>query len=125
MPKAFSILARRYCSSSVLKARSRQYGSGISGRSGTSIITSRFMIFVVRKMISDMQTMDGTYGRGVADLLPADVALYGVNRGGYRATPIPACDKLRVELPALSDKVFSMIPMLEAGVRAVFDTLPV
>jgi hypothetical protein len=43
-----------------------------------------------------------------------------VNLGGYRPTPIPAGDKLRVELPALSDKVFSMIPMLEAGVQATW-----
>lgn len=71
-------------------------------------------------VISDMQTMDGTYGHGVGQVVPADVALYGVNLGGYRSTPVPAGDTLRFEFPAISDKTFKLVPLLEAGRSATF-----
>lgn len=65
-------------------------------------------------VISDMQTQDG-YGRGLGDVVPANVALYGVNLGGYRPTVVPAGDALRFEFPALGDAAFSMVPLLERG----------
>lgn len=68
-------------------------------------------------VISDMQTMDGTYGHGVGHVVPANVALYGVNLGGYRPTPVPAGASMRFEFPALSDATFKMMPLLEAGAR--------
>jgi len=70
-------------------------------------------------VISDMQTQDG-YGRGLGDVVPANVALYGVNLGGYRPTVIPAGDKARFEFPALSDKMFKMVPLLESGRSATW-----
>jgi hypothetical protein len=66
-------------------------------------------------VISDMQTQDGSAGYGLGDVVPSNVALYGVNLGGYRPTVVPAGDKARFEFPALSDKMFKMVPLLESG----------
>ena len=71
-------------------------------------------------VISDMQTQDGQFGRGLGDIVPAGVALFGVNLGGYRPTVIPAGDRLRFEFPALSDKTFKMVPLLEARKSATW-----
>jgi hypothetical protein len=62
-------------------------------------------------VISDMQTMDF----GVTSAVPRDVALYGFNLGGYRATAFDAGSTNRVELGGLTDSTFRMIPLIEAG----------
>ncbi|WP_432830313.1 TROVE domain-containing protein [Dactylosporangium sp. CA-092794] len=61
-------------------------------------------------IISDMQTMD----RGVTDVVPKSIPLYGFNLGGYRVTAIPAVAN-RVEFGGLTDATFRMLPLIEAG----------
>lgn len=69
-------------------------------------------------IISDMQTMDGHYARGVSDAVPATVAMYGFNLGGHQATPLDAGKTNRVEFGGLTDATFRMVPLIEAGKRA-------
>jgi hypothetical protein len=68
-------------------------------------------------IISDMQTMDGTYGKGVSEAVPATVPIYGFNLGGYRHTAY-ATGAFRHEFGGLTDATFRMIPLLEAGRNA-------
>jgi hypothetical protein len=65
-------------------------------------------------VISDMQTMDGHFGTGVSESVPATVPLYGFNLGGYRPTAVPARPN-RIEFGGLTDAAFRMVPLLEAG----------
>ncbi|HWG98957.1 MAG TPA: TROVE domain-containing protein [Pilimelia sp.] len=66
-------------------------------------------------IVSDMQTMDGAYGRGVSEAVPPAVPVYGFNLGGYRPTVVPGGRPHRVELGGLTDATFRMIPLLERG----------
>jgi hypothetical protein len=65
-------------------------------------------------VVSDMQTMDGHFGTGVSQSVPATVPLYGFNLGGYRPTVVPARPN-RIEFGGLTDATFRMVPLLEAG----------
>lgn len=69
-------------------------------------------------IISDMQTMDGHYGRGVSEAVPADVPVYGFNLGGYRMAAYATGKSNRHEFGGLTDATFRMIPLLEAGKNA-------
>ncbi|MEV0392005.1 TROVE domain-containing protein [Polymorphospora rubra] len=66
-------------------------------------------------LISDMQTMDGLYGRGVGEQVPATVPLYGFNLNGYEAAAFAAGTPNRIEFGGLTDATFRMIPLIEAG----------
>jgi len=65
-------------------------------------------------IISDMQTMDGQYGRGVSEAAPANVPVYGFDLGGYQHGAI-AGGANRHEFGGLTDATFRMVPLLEAG----------
>jgi len=69
-------------------------------------------------IISDMQTMDGAYGKGVSEVVPARVPIYGFNLGGYKHTAYAAGSANRHEFGGLTDATFRMIPLLEAGKNA-------
>lgn len=71
-------------------------------------------------IVSDMQTMDGSYAHGVSTAVPATVAMYGFNLGGYKATPIEAGKTNRIEFGGLTDATFRMVPLIEAGKRATW-----
>jgi len=58
--------------------------------------------------------MDGHFGTGVSESVPATVPLYGFNLGGYRPTVVPARPN-RIEFGGLTDATFRMVPLLEAG----------
>lgn len=92
------------------------HGTEIAGSIRERLRPNHRRVFV----ISDMQTMDGTYGHGVGHVVPAGVALYGVNLGGYRPTPIRSGDELRIEFPAITDATFKLIPLIEAGRSATW-----
>jgi hypothetical protein len=66
-------------------------------------------------IISDMQTIGSSYYRGVTDIVPAHVPIYGFNLGGYQAAAIPAGSPNRIEFGGLTDATFRMIPLLESG----------
>ena len=70
-------------------------------------------------VISDMQTMDA----GVSAAVPADVALYGFNLGGYRPAAFAAGTGRRHEFGGLTDATFRMVPLLEAGRDATWPWL--
>lgn len=65
-------------------------------------------------LISDMQTMD----HGTSTAIPASVALYGFNLGGYKAAAVDAGKTNRTEFGGLTDATFRMVPLLEAGRNA-------
>ncbi len=69
-------------------------------------------------IISDMQTMSGGYGRGVDDVVPRHVPVYGFNLGGYSKAAYATGKAGRHEFGGLSDATFRMIPLLEAGRNA-------
>lgn len=69
-------------------------------------------------IISDMQTMDGAYGRGVSEAVPAQVPIYGFNLGGYQHAAFATGSANRHEFGGLTDATFRMIPLLEAGTNA-------
>jgi hypothetical protein len=63
-------------------------------------------------IISDMQSADD----GSMWAVPTDKPLYGVDLGGYGSTVIPAGQQARrYQLAGLTDAMFSMVPLLEAG----------
>lgn len=69
-------------------------------------------------IISDMQTMDGVYGSGVSEAVPANVPVYGFNLGGYKHAAYVTGSANRHEFGGLTDATFRMIPLLEAGMNA-------
>ncbi len=69
-------------------------------------------------IISDMQTMDGHFGKGVSEAVPANVPIYGFNLGGYKHTAYATGTANRHEFGGLTDATFRMIPLLEAGKNA-------
>lgn len=69
-------------------------------------------------IISDMQTMDGGYGKGVSQAVPPNVPIYGFNLGGYQHTAYATGSTNRHEFGGLTDATFRMIPLLEAGKNA-------
>jgi len=69
-------------------------------------------------IISDMQTMDGHYGHGVSEAVPAHVPVYGFNLCGYRYAAYATGSRNRHEFGGLADATFRMIPLLEAGNNA-------
>jgi len=69
-------------------------------------------------IISDMQTMDGAYGRGVSEAVPANVPIYGFNLNGYQHAAYATGSENRHEFGGLTDATFRMIPLLEAGRNA-------
>lgn len=74
-------------------------------------------------VISDTQTMIGHHAGGVTDAVPATVPLYGLNLGGYRPTAFDAGVPNRIEFGGLTDAMFRMIPLLEAGKNATWPWL--
>lgn len=64
-------------------------------------------------VISDMQTFPSA--TKVTDTLPRHTPLYGFNLGGYRPTAFDAGTPNRIEFGGLTDGVFRMIPLIEAG----------
>ncbi len=69
-------------------------------------------------IISDMQTMVDPYGHGSnpTACVPANKPVYGVNLGGYATTVIPSGQGARrFEFAGLTDAMFKMVPLLEAG----------
>lgn len=69
-------------------------------------------------IISDMQTIGGYYGRGVSDMVPRHVPIYGFNLQGYEHAAMPTGAGNRHEFGGLTDATFRMIPLLEAGRNA-------
>ncbi|HZM77518.1 MAG TPA: TROVE domain-containing protein [Candidatus Limnocylindrales bacterium] len=69
-------------------------------------------------IISDMQTMNGSFGRGVSEAVPAYVPIYGFNLGGYQFAAYATGSSNRHEFGGLTDATFRMIPLLEAGRNA-------
>ena len=69
-------------------------------------------------IISDMQTIDGAYGNGVSEAVPAQVPIYGFNLGGYKHAAYATGSANRHEFGGLTDATFRMIPLLEAGKNA-------
>lgn len=66
-------------------------------------------------LISDMQTMGGSYGQGVSESVPANVPIYGFNLGGYQHGAYAAGSGNRHEFGGLTDATFRTVPLLEAG----------
>jgi hypothetical protein len=69
-------------------------------------------------IISDMQTIGGYYGQGVADAVPRHVPIYGFNLNGYKQAAYATGKANRHEFGGLSDATFRMVPLLEAGQNA-------
>lgn len=74
-------------------------------------------------LISDMQTIGGTYGQGVSQLVPANVPIYGFNLQGYQHGAIATGSGNRHEFGGLTDATFRMLPLLEAGRDAAWPWL--
>jgi hypothetical protein len=74
-------------------------------------------------IISDMQTMDGAFGKGVSEAVPAQVPIYGFNLGGYRHGAYATGSANRHEFGGLTDATFRMLPLLEAGQNATWPWL--
>jgi hypothetical protein len=74
-------------------------------------------------IISDMQTMNGAYGRGVSAAVPVHVPIYGFNLGGYKHAAYATGSSNRHEFGGLTDATFRMIPLLEAGRNAEWSTI--
>ncbi|MET8862539.1 hypothetical protein ABZW11_06235 [Nonomuraea sp. NPDC004580] len=66
-------------------------------------------------ILSDMQTMTRSIGRGVTSAAPEHVPMYGFNLQGYRYAAMPAGRGNRHEFGGFSDSMFALIPLLEAG----------
>ncbi|GAA4464057.1 TROVE domain-containing protein [Phytohabitans houttuyneae] len=66
-------------------------------------------------VISDMQTMTGHHAGGVMQAVPRSVPLYGVNLGGYRPAAFDAGSPNRIEFGGLTDAMFRIVPLVEAG----------
>jgi hypothetical protein len=66
-------------------------------------------------VISDMQTMSGYHAGGVTQAVPQAVPLYGVNLGGYKPAAFDAGSTNRVEFGGLTDAMFGIVPLIEAG----------
>ncbi|GGM62028.1 RNA-binding protein [Thermopolyspora flexuosa] len=75
-------------------------------------------------LLTDMQTMSGRYGAGVADVVPPDVPIYGFNLTGYAPAAMPTGRRNRHELGGFSDATFRLIPLLEAGENATWPWRP-
>lgn len=78
-------------------------------------------------IISDEQTMDDATGVigdswGRTATVPADVAVYAFNLGGYRPTIVPSLAN-RITLGGLTDATFKMVPLIEAGRNAAWPWL--
>lgn len=69
-------------------------------------------------IISDMQTIGGHYGQGVADAVPRHVPIYGFNLNGYQQAAYATGKANRHEFGGLTDATFRMVPLLEAGQNA-------
>lgn len=69
-------------------------------------------------IISDMQTIGGSYGGGVSEAVPANVPIYGFNLGGYESAAMATGSSNRHEFGGLTDATFRMVPLLEAGKNA-------
>jgi hypothetical protein len=72
-------------------------------------------------VISDMQTFAPGPHTGDGDVtavVPRGTPLYGFNLGGYRHTAFDAGTPNRIEFGGLTDAVFRMIPLIEAGRNA-------
>jgi hypothetical protein len=70
-------------------------------------------------VVSDMQTFaPGPYTGDVTEVVPRRTPLYGFNLGGYRRTAFDAGAPNRIEFGGLTDAVFRMIPLIEAGRNA-------
>lgn len=74
-------------------------------------------------IISDMQTIGGYYGGGVSNLVPQHVPLYGFNLGGYEHGAYAAGSNNRHEFGGLTDATFRLVPLLEAGQSANWDSI--
>ena len=57
----------------------------------------------------------GAQGATVTASVPATVPLYGVNLGGYRPAAFDAGSPNRIEFGGLSDAMFRVVPLIEAG----------
>lgn len=68
-------------------------------------------------IFSDMQSVGGYYGRGVSDLVPANVPVYGFNLAGYSTTVVPSGSN-RHNLGGFSDKSFSWMALAEQGLSS-------
>ncbi|PPK97795.1 TROVE domain-containing protein [Kineococcus xinjiangensis] len=69
-------------------------------------------------IVSDMQAFaDARWGRGasVSTAAPAHVPVYGVNTTGYAPAALDLSERNRYEIGGFSDKLFSMIAMVEGG----------
>jgi hypothetical protein len=74
-------------------------------------------------VISDMQTFAGAAGATVTTSVPATVPLYGVNLQGYRPAAFDAGAPNRIEFGGLSDAMFRIVPLIEAGRQAAWPWL--
>lgn len=97
--------------------RSGEVGHGtMIAESVRRTFTGQDRVFI----FSDMQTMDGTYGRGVSDTVPRSVRMYGFNLAGYAPAAFDAGTRNRIELGGLSDATFRLIPLIERGTSAAW-----
>jgi len=84
-------------------------------------------------ILSDMQTVGragywnrrggNLAGTDPGDLVPADKPMYGFNLQGYRAAAFSTARPNRYELGGMSDKVWQVLPLLEAGRDATWPWL--
>lgn len=112
IPRGASVIdqVKRFC------ARSGEVGHGTQiAAAARATFAGHDRVFV----ISDMQTMGHTYyGGNLSEAVPRSTPLYGFNLGGYKPAAFDAGTRNRVELGGLTDATFTLIPLIERGVRA-------
>jgi hypothetical protein len=73
-------------------------------------------------IISDMQTIGGSYGIGNGTV-PRETAVYGFNLGGYRQAMMATGTGNQHEFGGLTDATFRQVPLLERGVSSAWPWL--
>jgi hypothetical protein len=114
VPKGASVL--REVQRFVARTGEVGHGTDIPGSVQRSLQPDHTRVVV----ISDMQTIGGHWGGNVADIVPANVPLYGFNLQGYKQGAFAAGTGNRHEFGGLTDATFKMIPLLEAGRNAAW-----
>lgn len=107
IPKGASVI--REVDRLVNRAGEVGHGTDIAG-SVRSTYKGQDRVFI----ISDMQTMTGDITRPI----PKHIPVYGFNLGGYQHGAMATGSQNRHEFGGLTDAVFKMVPLLEAGKNA-------
>lgn len=74
-------------------------------------------------IFSDGATHGGYVTQGIDAAVPSDIPVYLFNLAGYSASPMPTGGKARYDLGGLTDSTFKLIPLMEAGAKADWDTV--